>query len=190
MGLEGTVDELRWQIMGYEGEATRLYFGIIAKLLPEDLEFTKRVRRPPRDPINSSLSFGYTILYNQILLVIAAAGLEPFAGFLHSDRSGKPSMALDLMEEFRQPVVDRTVVRLFTKKMLTATDFKEEGGRILFSDEGKKKFLNELFSGINKGVIIDEKLRPFPQLMMNQARMLVRFLLKKEPQYKPFILPW
>lgn len=188
--LEGGLDALRWKIMGYEGDATKKYFGIIARILPEDLHFEMRIRRPPRDPVNSCLSFGYTILYNQILLSIATAGLEPFAGFLHSDRSGKPSLALDLMEEFRQPIVDRTVIRLFTRNTLTLSSFKEEGGRILFNDDGKKKFLNELFGVINNGLVIDGTQHSFPQLMMKQARILVRFLLKKMPQYTPFLLPW
>jgi CRISPR-associated protein Cas1 len=188
--IEGTLDEARWKIMGYEGDATKKYFGLIAKILPKELNFDRRIRRPPSDPVNSCLSFGYTILYSQVLLMIAAAGLEPFAGFLHSDRSGKPSLALDLMEEFRQPVVDRTMIRLFTRGMLTLADFQEEGGRTLFGETGKKKFLNELFGVINKGFVMDGTAYSFLQLIMNQARILVRFLLKKIPEYTPFLLPW
>lgn len=188
--LEGNMDDLRWQIMGYEGDAAKRYFGMLAKILPKDLQFEGRVRRPPRDPVNTCLSFAYTILGNQILVAIAVAGLEPFAGFLHSDRSGKPSLALDLMEEFRQPVVDRIVVRLFTKRELTKEDFTEQGGRLLFAESGKKKFLEEIFSAISAGVTVDGKVVPFTQLMVNQARNLVRFLLKHNAEYTPFLLPW
>jgi len=138
--IEGRVDDVRWNIMGIEGSGAKEYFQALQLIIPSGLGFSGRERRPPRDPVNSCLSYGYTILYGYILIGIAAAGLEPFAGFLHSDRSGKPSLALDLIEEFRQIIIDRLIIKLFVRRILTNDDFDSEGGPYFLNDKGKKKF--------------------------------------------------
>ncbi|NHI93721.1 MAG: CRISPR-associated endonuclease Cas1 [Candidatus Lokiarchaeota archaeon] len=190
-GVMGNIDDVRWDIMGIEGIGTREYFQAIKNIIPSWLGFERRERRPPKDPLNSSLSFGYTILYGEILIGIATAGLEPFAGYLHSDRSGKPSLALDLIEEFRQIIVDRLVFKLFTKKMLTEEDFERPSDMMMFTEDGKKKFLRHLYEEIENGMENSNGKRvSYRQLILRQARSLVHFLIGRTPEYLPFIMPW
>ncbi|MHA1265548.1 MAG: CRISPR-associated endonuclease Cas1 [Candidatus Helarchaeota archaeon] len=189
--IEGTLDEIRQALMGHEGEGAMHYFEAFKQVLAPYIQFYQRERRPPRDPVNAALSLGYTILNGQVLIGLATAGLEPFAGFLHSDRSGKPSLALDLIEEFRQAVVDALILKLFVRRMITASDFVEEGGRILFGEKGKKIFYKELFEKIRYGRDYSEgKSFTYEQLILKQARRLARYFLEKEKEYKPFLLKW
>ena len=106
----GCVNEARGTLMGTEGTAGRIYWEAVKEIIGHRVEFLGREQRGATDGVNSLLNYGYGILYSQIWGAVLNAGLEPFAGFLHVDRPGKPSLVLDLVEEFRQPVVDRTVI--------------------------------------------------------------------------------
>ncbi len=97
-------------MMGMEGKAGRLYWTGVKEIIKNKIEFFGRETRGAIDPVNSLLNYGYGILYSIVWGTVLNAGLEPFAGFLHVDRSGKPSLVLDLTEEFRQPVVDKVVI--------------------------------------------------------------------------------
>jgi CRISPR-associated protein Cas1 len=106
----GSVNEARGALMGTEGTAGRIYWEAVKEIIGHRVEFFGREHRGATDAVNSLLNYGYGILYSQVWGAVLNAGLEPFAGFLHVDRPGKPSLVLDLVEEFRQPVVDRTVI--------------------------------------------------------------------------------
>jgi len=105
----GSTAAVRPSLLGFEGVAGRLYWEQWSNILPETLEFTGRRHLGPADGVNASLNYGYGVLTSHVWGAAMNAGLEPFAGFLHTDRSGKPSLVLDLVEEFRQPVVDRAI---------------------------------------------------------------------------------
>src|ERR1019366_8130029 len=105
----GSADAVRPSLMGYEGTGGRIYWRQIANLVPAECGFDGRDNSPGSDAVNSALNYGYGILYAHVWGAVMNAGLEPFAGLLHVDRSGKPSLVLDLVEEFRQPVVDRAI---------------------------------------------------------------------------------
>jgi CRISP-associated protein Cas1 len=111
------------QILGHEGTATREYFRAWRRVIGEDWDFTSRERRPPPDPVNAMLSFGYTLLVNEAISALGAAGLDPAVGFLHQARWGRPSLALDLMEEFRPTVVDAVVLRCLTTGIVRREEF-------------------------------------------------------------------
>lgn len=190
-GVEGEmVDDVRFEIMGLEAEGTRIYYEGLRLLLPEDVGFERRERRPPRDPVNAALSYGYTMLNGRCLSVIAACGLEPYAGFLHADRSGKPSLILDLSEEFRQPAVDRVVVSLFSKRVLGRGDFGFERGRVVLEGRGKEVLLGALNERFKGEVRVDGKPVPLENVLFRQARMVVRYLLGRAPRYEPFVFNW
>jgi CRISPR-associated protein Cas1 len=108
-------DEVRGQLMGLEGTGGRLYWKQIGNMLPDNLGFTGRSHQGAPDAVNAALNYGYGILMSHVWGAVMNAGLEPFAGFLHVDRSGKPSLVLDLVEEFRQPVVDRAILGWLNK---------------------------------------------------------------------------
>src|SRR2546426_7853962 len=109
--LAGTIDEKRDVLMGVEGVAGRLYWQAVSEIIGSKTEFMGREHRGATDAVNAALNYGYGILYGNVWGAALNAGLEPFAGFLHVDRPGKPSLVLDLVEELRQPVVDRAVLR-------------------------------------------------------------------------------
>ena len=116
LALQGdSADAVRPSLLGTEGAAGRLYWNQIRNLLPEDAGFTGRRHSGAPDSVNAALNYGYGILYAHVWGAAMNAGLEPFGGFLHVDRSGKPSLVLDLVEEFRQPVVDRPLLGWLNK---------------------------------------------------------------------------
>ena len=116
LAVEGaSTDAVRPALMGFEGTAGRMYWREVGQLLPDELGFEGRQHQGPGDAVNAALNYGYGILYSHVWGAVMNAGLEPFAGFLHVDRSGKPSLVLDLVEEFRQPVVDRAILTWLNK---------------------------------------------------------------------------
>ncbi len=190
-GVEGdTVDDVRFEVMGLEAEGTKVYYEAVRLLLPEGVGFERRERRPPRDPVNAALSYGYTVLDGRCLSAVAACGLEPYAGFLHADRSGKPSLILDLSEEFRQPAVDRAVISLFSRRVLGREDFKFEGGRVVLEGKGRERLLKALNDRFKGEVRVDGSMIPLENVIFRQARMIVRYLLGKAPRYEPYVFTW
>lgn len=121
------------RLMGCEGVASAAYFRAFGRMFRRDLQFAERSRRPPKDPVNALLSLGYTMLTNEILSLVVAHGLDPYLGFLHGIVYGRPSLALDLVEEFRHPVIDRMTLNLINNKVLESGDFvkTDEGGFVL-----------------------------------------------------------
>lgn len=136
-----TADELR----GLEGDAAHGYFSAFAQMIRSNEEaicFTERTRRPPRDPVNAMLSFFYSILSRDIVSACETVGLDPQVGFLHRDRPGRASLALDLMEELRAAYVDRFVLALFNRKQIETRNFDcSEGGGVVLKDDARKEVL-------------------------------------------------
>ena len=136
-----SVDRLR----GIEGGAGREYFGCFGALVVRQQEafvFEGRSRRPPLDPINALLSFLYVLLVHDVTAALEATGLDPQVGFLHRDRPGRPSLALDLMEELRPFLADRLTLSLINRRQVQAKDFAtDESGAVLLTDAGRKKVL-------------------------------------------------
>lgn len=144
------------QVRGLEGIAARDYFEVFPSLLKGDARrftFDGRNRRPPRDPLNALLSFGYALLAQDCAGALAGVGLDPAVGFLHEDRPGRLSLALDLMEELRTPVVDRLVFSLVNRGQLKPEDFKTEAaGAVMLKDDARKAFL-VAYQGAKQGAV-------------------------------------
>jgi len=132
-------------LRGAEGEAAGLYFGVFDCLIrspDEEFRFRGRSRRPPLDPINALLSFLYTLLTHDCRGAAESIGLDPAVGFLHRDRPGRPSLALDLMEELRPALADRLALSLVNRRQLRVQDFESrDGGAVLLTDDGRKTVL-------------------------------------------------
>lgn len=126
-------------LMGVEGAAARAYFAALSHLVPEDLRFAGRSRRPPLDVVNAALSYGYSILLGEVVSALCAAGLDPAIGFLHVAEDNRPSLALDLMEEFRPMVVDQAVISAIRRGELCADHARQdaETGGVLLSKQGR-----------------------------------------------------
>ena len=134
------------QVMGYEGTAARAYFKALGQLVDEQFRFSGRSRRPPKDPFNSMLSLGYTMLLNEIYGKIEARGLNPYFGIMHRDREKHPTLASDLMEEWRAPIVDAVVMGLVNGHEVRRDGFySEEGKEGVFMEKGTfSVFVNKL----------------------------------------------
>ena len=132
-------------LRGLEGEAANVYFGVFDALIRaqnEDFRFEGRSRRPPLDPVNALLSFVYALLVHDVRSALETVGLDPAVGFLHRDRPGRPSLALDLMEEFRPFFADRLVLSLINRRQVSAKGFRRlENGACLMTDEARKAVL-------------------------------------------------
>jgi CRISPR-associated protein Cas1 len=183
-----SLDEVR----GIEGEAAQVYFSVFGRLiLSADFTFSGRNRRPPLDAVNCLLSFLYTLLTHDLRSALESVGLDPQVGFLHRDRPGRPSLALDLMEEFRPWQADRLALTLINKKQLTAKDFQRtESGAVLLRDEARKTVLTAWQERKR-----DEMLHPFlnekmPVGLMPQAaaRLLASHIRGDLDLYPPFVV--
>ena len=179
-------------LMGYEGSAARLYFGVFDCLILQQREafnFKERSRRPPLDKMNSLLSFLYTLLTNDVASALEGVGLDPYVGFLHQDRPGRPSLALDLMEELRAVFADRLALSLVNRKQVTAKGFtQKESGGILMDDDTRKTVLTAWQERKKEEVIhpyLKERI-PFGLIPHVQAMLLARFLRGDLDAYPPF----
>lgn len=154
-------------LLGHEGEGAAQYFSVLGLAFSGDIAFETRRRRPPPDPANALLSLGYVLLENLISGMLEARGFDPYMGVFHKQRSGRPSLALDIMEEFRHPVVDRFVLRLCNRRQLKSDDFEtsqKNSGMRLKRDSLKnffrewEKFLDNKMANLDSDLSIEAAL--------------------------------
>jgi CRISP-associated protein Cas1 len=185
--LDGSanVSDFRAELMGLEGRAAERYWGAIKRILPEKYGFSGRSGRGAVDPVNAALNYGYGILYGQCERCLVLAGLDPYAGFLHVDRPGKPSLTLDFIEEFRQPAIDRTVIGLANKGVSFEQDDKH-----LLTKETRQMLagkIQERFEGL---ALYEGKRRLLRAVIQLQARHVATFLRGERFQYVPYQMAW
>lgn len=176
-------------LRGLEAKAAReFYWRGFSLLLPDGFSFLGRAHRGARDPVNCLLNYGYGVLMGRVSAAVILAGLDPYAGFLHSDRPGKPSMVLDLMEEFRQPIVDSTLLSMLNLGELKPSEVLEadEVGDVRLSSKALTILLFELESKFEKMVQVNDKRIPMRNVILRQARMVAAFLRGQVKSYKPF----
>lgn len=191
MELKGCTDLER--IRGLEGQAAYSYYKQFNDMIlqqKEDFYFHTRIRRPPTDYVNALLSFAYTLLANETASALEGVGLDAYVGFLHRDRPGRVSLALDLMEELRGVYGDRFVLSLINRKMLNKDDFlRKENGAVLLTDAAKKKFLSSWQNKKQEKIkhpYLDEKIS-WGLVPHVQALLLARYLRNDLDQYPPFM---
>jgi len=183
-----SLDELR----GHEGECASLYFGVLSSLITaqqEDFAFSLRSRRPPLDPANALLSFLYAILVNDVRSALETTGLDPQVGFLHQLRPGRPSLALDIMEEFRAYLGDRIMLNLINLKQVSKSDFEiRESGEVRISDEARKTVIAAYQKRKQEEIthpFLGEKMT-IGLLPHIQALLLARYVRGDISEYPPF----
>lgn len=179
-------------LMGFEGSAAKTYFGVLDQLILQQKEaffFRERSRRPPMDNMNAVLSFLYTLLTNEAAAALEAVGLDPYVGFLHQDRPGRPSLALDLIEEMRPVFADRLALTLVNRKQIFGKGFTEkENGGILMDEDTRKKVLTAWQERKRETILhpyLQEKIE-FGLIPYVQALLLARYLRGDLDAYPPF----
>ena len=184
LAVEGScAGEVRGTLLGLEGTGGRMYWQRVGEMLPEGLGFGGRSHQGAGDAVNAALNYGYGILYTHVWGAVMNAGLEPFAGFMHVDRSGKPSMVLDMVEEFRQPVVDRAILTWLNK-----------GGRLVLSKgmldgDSKENVAARVLLRINATERHRGKNHEVRSIIQMQARMAASSL-RGLREYRPFAFQW
>lgn len=180
-------------LRGYEGAGASAYFkGFGKMLLQEDFVFEKRTRRPPLDMTNSLLSLGYTFLNNTVQTIVESSGMDPYLGVYHQPEYGRPSLGLDLMEEFRPVIVDVTVLNLINKNILKKKDFISDPESDLpfkMTQLGMKTMILNYEKKLNQKVFVPEAGKNFTyiQIIQNQFYKIQRHLQGDE-KYTPFIM--
>jgi len=183
------------QARGCEGNGTRAYFEGLRLHLQQvrsDLSFVNRNRRPPRDPVNATMSFCYGLLLSDLRGALEGVGLDPQIGFLHELRPGRPSLALDVLEEFRPSVVDRFVVACMARRMLQADSFVfTPGGGCYLSDAGRRNLLAAWDRYRSEDLPHPLLGRDVPRaaLPIVQSTIMARYLRGDLPQYAPYVCP-
>lgn len=181
------------QLRGLEGEAAKLYFSVFNELIlqqKEDFTFSGRNRRPPQDFLNALLSFTYTLLMGIVVSALETVGLDPYVGFLHTDRPGRMSLALDVMEELRPVMADRFVLTLINRRIISKRDFTvKENGAVLLNDGARRRVLEE-WQNKKKEIIthpfLEEKVE-WGMVPFAQAMLLSRYLRGDLDQYPMFL---
>ena len=184
-GLAGeNVDAVRPQLLNLEGRAGRLYWQAMRELLIANVEWGGRETRGATDLVNSLLNYGYGVLYTQIQQAIILAGLDPYAGFVHVDRSGKTSLVFDLIEEFRQPVVDRTIFALLNK----GRDLQIEDGKL--ADATRRTVADRVLERLEGEEFYEQKKHKLRTIIQSQARHVATFLRGEGRAYQAFVARW
>ena len=177
------LDTVRDKLMGFEGTGARMYWEGVSIILEGHVEFPGRVTRGAIDPINSALNYGYGILYAQVSAAVVNAGLELYAGFLHVDRAGKPALVLDLVEEFRAPVVDRSILAIVNQG--TRIDVDEYG----LTGATRRLVADRVLERLKTPVPYEGKHWPLSAIIQNQARHLA-VAVRGERAYQSFASRW
>lgn len=179
-------------LLGIEGSAARVYFSHFSGMLKGSavrFDFTGRNRRPPRDPVNALLSFAYSLLVKDLTCVLLATGFDPYLGFYHQPKYGRPALALDLAEEFRPILADSTVIQVLNTGILKEDDFVQRGPACSLSESGRKKFIAAYERRMDteiKHPIFGYSLS-YRRVLFVQARLLSRYLMGELPSYPGFV---
>ncbi len=188
--IEDRCDNIE-QLMGYEGAAARIYFNILGKLIDPDFTFNKRTRRPPLDPFNSMISLGYSIILNEIYGKLEGKGLNPYFGIMHKDRENHPTLASDLMEEWRAVLIDSAALSMINGHEIDKEDFHTslEAPGVFLGREGFKTYIKKLenkFRTENRYLTYVDYSVSFRRALDLQVNQFVKAIENEEPGlYQP-----
>lgn len=179
------IESVRELLLSVEGRAAQRYWRVVGMLIPQDLNWPGRETRGARDPFNAALNYGYGVLYAQIERAIILAGLDPYGGFLHADRPGKPSLVLDAIEEFRQAIVDRVVIAYVNKGSQLTQD---ESGLLI--EPVRRRLAEKVHERLESTDLYEGKRQVLRVILQSQIRHAATFLRGERERYTPFVASW
>jgi len=182
------------ELLGIEGSGAAVYFRHLPGVLKRDgseaaFDFETRNRRPPTDPVNALLSFAYALLARTFTVTLSAVGLDPYRGFYHQPRYGRPALALDLMEPFRPLIADSAVIQAINNAEVQVSDFVRSGPSVALKPDGRKRFIAAFERRLSHEIthpLFGYRLS-YRRLLEVQARLLGRWLLGEIPEYPQFV---
>lgn len=181
-------------LMGMEGFCAKIYFDSVNYILNEEYRFTKRSKRPPKDPFNSIISFGYALLYNEVFNIIGSKGLSPYVGFLHKDRNKHAALCSDIMEEFRPILVDTLAIYLLNNDKITKENFifNIKNNSVLLNKDGASKIVKEFEKRILQKVSYVKEVNykmNFREIIEYQILLLIKSMIENNPKiYKAVLI--
>lgn len=179
------IEEVRERMLSVEGRSSQRYWRVVGRLIPEALSWPGRETRGAADAFNSGLNYGYGVLYAQVERALVLAGLDPYGGFLHTDRPGKPSLVLDAIEEFRQAVVDRALIALVNR----GTELEQgEDGRL--TEAVRRRIAEKVLERLEATDVYEGKRHALRVILQSQARHAATFLRGERETYVPFVASW
>jgi CRISPR-associated protein Cas1 len=180
--------ESKQELLGWEGQGSRLYFEGFRQIVPPPFVFERRMRRPPRDPVNSLLSLAYTVLQRQVFAMVQVVGLDPYVGFMHEARYGLPSLGLDLMEEFRPVIADSVVLSCLLRKRFQMEDFENGDSGCYLNEKKRKEFYAAIEERMKEQIyhpVVGSRIS-YRRVIEVQARMVTKVLTGEASEYVPF----
>ncbi len=186
MAWEHGVDTYRGQLLSIEGRAAQSYWKGLQHVVPVALDWPGRQGRGARDPFNAALNYGYGVLYGQVERAALLAGLDSYAGFIHVDRPGKPSLVLDLIEEFRAPVVDRAILSIVGQGIALQQD--AEGWLAL---DIRRTIAERVLARLEDSTeVYERKRQKLRWILQSQARHIATYVRGERAEYRPFVSGW
>ncbi|MEM6614882.1 MAG: CRISPR-associated endonuclease Cas1 [Cyanobacteria bacterium P01_C01_bin.72] len=178
------------QLLGLEGAAAAAYYQGFGRCISnDDYSFSKRTRRPPQDPINAGLSFGYQIIWNHILALIETWGLDAYYACLHAGSRRHAALASDLIEQFRAPIVDSLVLYLINKRMLNVDDdFTYQESACYLNASGRKTFLSAFIERMQDSLTTTQGHQPRWEILNRQVKEFIRYVCKPQQPYRPYMI--
>ena len=186
---DGKSDDVRSSIMGIEGQASAEYWTALSDTVDDKWGFSNRSGRYAQDPINSLLNYGYAVLESEIWKCICLAGLDPYCGFLHSERYGRASLVFDLIEEFRQQVVDKTVLSIVNKNSVGLEDFEFKENSIIIKDNARRLIISKILDKLGSKIQFNDSNMSYFDIIQYQGRLIANYLTTGE-EYVGFSLRW
>lgn len=182
-------EKIRSDIFGIEGIASHEYWEAFRYVINDDFDFLKRSGRGAPDIVNAMLNYSYAILASEVLKALHISGLDPYQGFLHADRYGRTSLVFDLMEEFRQQIVDKSVLKLINLGQIKSDDFELKEGKVFIKEQCRKLLIKTVLDKLNNEITFEGYKDSYSNFIDIEARHIVEFLLYNK-QYKTFYLRW
>lgn len=179
------LEDLREKLLSVEGRAASRYWEAVGLVIPEDLAWPGRQTQGARDPFNAALNYCYAVLASKVQWALVLAGLDPYGGFMHTDRPGRVSLVLDLIEEFRQAVVDRTLIGLVNRGF--ALDRQDDG---LLDLPTRKRLAEKILERLDSTEAYEGKRQTLRIIMQSQARHMATFVRGEREAYPPFVMGW